>query len=100
MNFLVYLTSVSDNIHLISSLLAFICGVLTVALSTVPVSVDKKLVKQVFLGFVIFLTLFIITPNNWKHSMDMQYIKKAGQLELENIQLKNQLMQLKLEEDF
>lgn len=85
---LLYFAEILDNIHLLSTIGLCIIGfgVLWTFLFTVierqglPEIVTKNM-KYIFLVSLVTLACFILTPSNCKNDLDIQYIRKNGELE-------------------
>lgn len=98
MMFQLYLINISDNIHMLAALTSLFLGIFLFMSYGISFNCDAKTMKIVFITFLISLGLYVLTPSSWKHDMNMQYIKKAGQLELEKIELEKQLIQYQTKE--
>ncbi len=98
MMFQLYLINISDNIHMLAALISLFTGVFLFMSYTISFNCDMKTMKIVFITFLVSLGLYVLTPSSWKHDMDIQYIKKAGQLELEKIELEKQLIHYQTKE--
>lgn len=85
MMFQLYLINISDNIHMLAALTSLFLGIFLFMSYGISFNCDAKIMKIVFITFLISLGLYVLTPSSWKHDMDVQYIKKAGQLELEKL---------------
>lgn len=94
--FLVYVASISDNLHNFASIALIIAGFSLIILSWMPLfdgeqNIFKSYIfpniKKILVAVGIIFAIFLLTPSNWKHSMDMQYIEENSKLrqEINNI---------------
>ena len=90
--FLVYVASISDNLHNFASTALIIAG-FSVLLGWMPLLFDSNItifkayilpnIKKILVAVGIIFAIFLLTPSNWKHSMDMQYIEENSKLRQE-----------------
>ena len=89
--FLVYVASISDNLHNFASIALAIIG-FSVIWGWIPLFDSNKNIFQAYIlpnirkilvVVGIIFAIFLFTPSNWKHSMDMQYIEENGKLRQE-----------------
>ena len=90
--FLVYVASISDNLHNFASIALIIAGFSVIILGWMPLFDDKRNtfntyifpnIKKILVAVGIIFAIFLLTPSNWKHSMDMQYIEENSKLRQE-----------------
>lgn len=94
--FLVYIASISDNLHNFASIALIIAGFSFIILGWTPLFDDKRNtfnayifpnIKKILVVLGIIFAIFMLTPSDWKHSMDTQYIEENSKLrqEINNI---------------
>ena len=90
--FLAYVANISDNLHTFASTALFI-GCFLFLWSWMPVSFNdgstifekyvKPHLKEIALAIAVLFVVFLFTPSNWRHEMDMQYIQENSKLRSE-----------------
>ena len=94
--FLVYVASISDNLHNFASIALIIASFSFITLGWMPLFDGKQNIfqayilpniKKILVVVGIIFAIFLLTPSNWKHSMDTQYIEENSKLrqEINNI---------------
>ena len=90
--FLVYVASISDNLHNFASIALVIAGFSFIILGWMPIFDDKlntfntyifPNIKKILVAVGIIFAIFLLTPSYWKHSMDTQYIEENNKLRQE-----------------
>lgn len=89
--FLAYIANVSDNLHNFAAIALIIAG-FSVVWGWLPLFDSNKNIfqtyilpnaKKILLVLGIIFAIFLLTPSNWRHNMDMQYIEENSKLRQE-----------------
>lgn len=90
--FLVYVASISDNLHNFASIVLIIAGFSFITLGWMPLFDGKQNIfkryifpniRKILVVVGIIFAIFLLTPSNWKHSMDTKYIEENSKLRQE-----------------
>ena len=101
---LLYLASISNNIHLMSGIFTTILTGILLLFFGLYISVDcdntakehiKKIAVKLLIVYAIFAACFVLTPSNYKYDLDTKYIQKNSELELKVMQLEKEIADLK-----
>ena len=89
--FLAYIANISDNLHNFASIALIIAG-FSLVWGWLPLFDSNKNVFQTYIlpnirkilvVVGIIFAIFLLTPSNWKHSMDLQYMDENNKLRQE-----------------
>lgn len=94
----VYLISILQNLHNLASMVLFVGGCVLAFLIIFATTERKGLsdstktyLTYMAVVFLVALTIFCLTPANFKLDLDRQYIQKNSELQSEILELKQQL---------